>query len=65
MERYVFIRRMFYFLELCDKKATGSRKELANKLEMSESSIKRMICDLRDAGLKVEFDYSLRSYVRY
>lgn len=64
MERYIFIRRMFYFLELCDKRSTGSRKELANKLDMSESSIKRMINDLRDAGMDVRFDYGFRSYIR-
>ena len=64
MERYVFLRRMFYFLELCDKGNTGSRKDLATKLDMSESSIKRMINDLRDAGIEIQFDYMTKSYIR-
>jgi len=64
MERYVFLRRMFYFLELCAKKKTGSRRDLADRLEMSESAVKRMIIDLRDAGMQIEYDFNSRSYVR-
>lgn len=64
MERYVFLRRLFYFLELCDKEVTGSRKDLTQKLQMSESAIKRMISDLNDAGVEVKFDYNRRSYVK-
>ncbi len=62
MERYVFLRRTFYFIELCKKSRAGTRKELATKLEMSESGIKRMITDLRDAGLNIEYDSLKRTY---
>ncbi|TAJ11145.1 HTH domain-containing protein [Marinilabiliaceae bacterium JC017] len=64
MERYVFLRRVFYFLELCAKKKTGSRKDLAIKLQMSESAVKRMINDLREAGVDIEFDFMSKSYIR-
>jgi len=63
MERYVFLRRMFYFLELCARGKTGSRKDLAATLQMSESGVKRMINDLRDAGVVIEYDAYSKSYV--
>lgn len=63
MERYLFLRKVFYFLELCEKRDTGSRRDLGLKLQMSESSIKRMINDLKDSGVNVEFDYVAKSYV--
>ena len=63
MERNAFIRNMFYFMELCAKRKTGTRKEIAKRLNMSESGVKRMITDLRDSGIDIEFDHSIKSYV--
>lgn len=63
MERYVFIRKMFYFIELCQKEKTGSRQYIAERLNMSESGVKRMINDLRDAGVSIKFDFDKRSYI--
>ncbi len=62
MERYLFLRKTFYFLELCDKQSTGSRRELVSRLGMSESSVKRMISDLRDAGIEIDYCNSNKSY---
>lgn len=53
-----------YFLNLCERRSTGSRKDLAKRLEMSDSGIKRMINDLRDAGLLIEYSHEDRSYIR-
>jgi len=64
MERYIFLRRVIYFLELCKQEKTGSRKEIANRFEMSDSGVKRMIRDLRDAGIKLEYNSTLKSYIR-
>jgi biotin operon repressor len=54
---------MFYFIELCQKERTGSRQHIAKSLNMSESAVKRMINDLRDAGMDIKFNYEKRSYV--
>ena len=62
MERYVFLRRMFYFLELCEKRNTGPKREIAEYLQMSESGVKRMINDLREAGVQIEYNGVCKSY---
>ncbi len=64
MERYIFLRRVFYFLEMCENRNSGTRKELAIKFGISESAVKRMISDIRDSGVGVKFDFALKSYIQ-
>ena len=62
MSRYIFLRRMFYFLELCKVQKTGSKHDIAGRLAMSESGVKRMITDLRNAGIPIVYSSVKRSY---
>ena len=63
MERSLFVCRLHYFLELCVKGKTGTIKEVAQRLNMSESGVKRMINDIRNSGIDIKFDHSLKSYI--
>ncbi len=43
--------------------STGKPKEFAQKLGISESSLYRLIKDVRFLGAEVEFNYRIESYV--
>jgi predicted DNA-binding transcriptional regulator YafY len=48
---------------LAAHKQTGSPLELANKLEISERTLLRMVQHLRDRGLLISYDRKHNSYV--
>jgi DNA-binding Lrp family transcriptional regulator len=50
-------------LKLAMLKATGTPEELANKFEISERSVKRIIKEMREEGIRIKFDYIRLSYV--
>ena len=43
--------------------STGTPADLADKFEISERTVKRIIKELRDEGSPVRFDHSCVSYV--
>ena len=60
LERTCIKRRI---LKLARLKSTGTPAELANKFEISERSVKRIIKELREEGEVLKYDYSSMSYV--
>lgn len=62
MEKY--ITRLITLDKLIQRKATGTPKELANRLNISESTVYRLVRVLReDMGLSVTFCNKNKSYV--
>lgn len=57
MERYERI------LKLIKRKATGSPQELANRLEISESTLYEHIRVLKDRGAQIEYCPCRQSYL--
>lgn len=56
-------QQMDALLSLCKLKCTGSSKELAIKFLVSESTIKRMIDELRTEGHNIVFEKRLNTYI--
>ena len=56
-------QQMDALLSLCKLKCTCSSKELAIKFKVSESTIKRMIDDLRTEGHNIVFEKRINSYI--
>jgi DNA-binding Lrp family transcriptional regulator len=50
-------------LKLAALKGTGSPAELAERLEISERSVKRIISEMREEGIYLRYDYVRISYV--
>jgi DNA-binding Lrp family transcriptional regulator len=59
-ERNLIKRRI---LKLAQLRSTGTPAELAQKFEISERSVKRIIRELREEGEFVKYDYPSMSYV--
>jgi DNA-binding Lrp family transcriptional regulator len=59
-ERNLIKRRI---LKLAQLRSTGTPAELAQKFEISERSVKRIIRELREEGEIVKYDYPSMSYV--
>lgn len=55
-------RRLKYILYLIKRKRTGTPKQLARKIGVSERTIKRMISVLRQKGEKIIYSYTYESY---
>ncbi|MBN2164916.1 MAG: HTH domain-containing protein [Marinilabiliaceae bacterium] len=60
-----YINRLKTIDRLIQLKMTGSPKELAIKLEISERQVFRYIENLQELGGKIEFDKLLNSYVYF
>jgi predicted DNA-binding transcriptional regulator YafY len=58
-----YINRLKAIDQLIKLKMTGSPKELAARLGISERQVFRYIDNLQELGGKIEFDKSLNSYV--
>jgi|GraSoiStandDraft_26_1057304.scaffolds.fasta_scaffold956940_1 predicted DNA-binding transcriptional regulator YafY len=62
MEKY--ITRMLAVDKLIKRKATGQPKELASKLQVSESTVYRILRLLKEnMGLSIEFSEKQNSYI--
>lgn len=62
MEKYV--TRLITVDQLIRRKATGSPKELADKLHVSESTVYRVLRLLKhNMGLSIEFSEEKNSYI--
>lgn len=55
-------KRLEYILYLIKRKRTGTPMQLANKLGVSERTIKRMISVLRQKGEEIIYSYTHQSY---
>jgi biotin operon repressor len=50
-------------LKLASLKSTGTPLELANRLDISDRSVKRLIKEIRDEGIAIRYCHVRRSYV--
>jgi len=59
-EKQTFKSRL---LKLAKLKSTGTPADLANRFEISERTIKRIVKELRDEGINIWYCPSVMSYV--
>jgi biotin operon repressor len=50
-------------LKLAELKSTGAPADLANRFEISERSVKRIVKELRDEGIDIRYSQVCLSYV--
>ncbi len=50
-------------LKLALLKSTGTPADLAFRFEISERSVKRIVCELRSEGVNIQFSQSSISYL--
>jgi biotin operon repressor len=50
-------------LKLAALKCTGAPSDLAERLEISERHVKRIVKEIRDNGTEIRYSQSRRSYV--
>ncbi len=60
-----YISRLSRLDKLIRNKATGSPKELADKLELSESSVYLLIKTMKSLGAPITFNHYRNSYIYY
>lgn len=58
-----YSKRLLTVSYLVEKGATGTPKELANKLEISEKTARRMINHLRQQGESIKYCRIRQSYI--
>jgi len=63
MDYLTYAKKLDYIKWLAKRKATGGRKDLANKMDVSVSTVKRMIRNLRTDGTNIKYCRMRRSYV--
>jgi Mn-dependent DtxR family transcriptional regulator len=63
MDYLTYARKLDYIKWLAERKATGGRKDLATKMDVSVSTVKRMIRNLRTNGTEIKYCRMRRSYV--
>ncbi|WP_372643807.1 hypothetical protein [Ancylomarina sp.] len=62
MTQIDFLERRKRFIELAQKKATGTPKELALKFGIQERVLYRFLDSLKSDGLKFKYSRSIESY---
>ncbi len=62
MDYITYSEKLQHIKSLAKREATGSCKELAQKLNVSESTVKRMIRCLKILGVDIKFCNHRRSY---
>lgn len=63
MDYLTYNEKMDAFKHLAKMRATGTPKEAAHRLEISERTIKRMAFRLRQRGIPIFFDRGLQTYI--
>lgn len=63
MDYLTYAKKLDYIKWLAKRKATGGRKELAQKMDVSVSTVKRMIRRLRFSGVEIKYSRTRRSYI--
>ncbi|CAM1373197.1 Transcriptional regulator with sigma factor-related N-terminal domain [Tenacibaculum litopenaei] len=56
--------RMEYLLDLIEKGRCHSLKQIASKFECSESTVKRMINELRFEGHNIQYSKSQKCFIK-
>lgn len=62
MKQIDFLEKRRMFIELANKKATGTPKELAAKFNIQERVLYRFINTLKTDGLKFKYCRTIKSY---
>lgn len=62
MKQINFLEKRKLFIELAKKKATGTPKELAAKLNIQERVLYRFLESLKSDGLKFKYCRTIKSY---
>lgn len=60
-----FINKLLRINKLVKLRATGSPRELADKLGISERSVYEYIHEMKELGAPIAFSYSHNSYIYY
>jgi len=60
-----YINKILRINTLVKLRATGSPRELANKLGISERSVYEYINNMKELGAPIAFSYSHNSYIYY
>ncbi len=63
MDYLTYNEKIDAFKSLARMKATGSPREVADRLNLSERTIKRMAYRLRQRGVNIFFDRGIQSYI--
>jgi len=62
MKQNDFLEKRRLFLELAKKKATGTPKDLATKLDIQERVLYRFLDSLKSDGLDLRYCRTIKSY---
>jgi biotin operon repressor len=65
MSAIKYINKILRINTLVKLRATGSPRELADKLGMSERSVYEYISNMKELGAPIAFSYSHNSYIYY
>lgn len=63
MDHYTYWQRLEYILELIEHGRLSSPKDLVDKFDCTEKTIRKMINDLRKKGHKIKYSRSESRYV--
>ncbi|QTN38890.1 hypothetical protein HZ996_06975 [Cryomorphaceae bacterium] len=63
MDYFTYTQKLDAFKRLAQLQATGTPREAANRLNLSERTIKRMASRLRQNGTPIFFDRGIQSYI--
>lgn len=63
MDYFTYNEKMDAFKHLARMKATGTPREAADRLELSERTVKRMAFRLRQRGIPIFFDRGMQTYI--
>ncbi len=63
MDYLTYSEKVEAFKYLAKLRATGSPSELANRLDLSERTVKRMAYRMRQRGTAIFFDRAVQSYI--
>lgn len=62
MNFYEFYKNLNRIQELASRNATGSPKELAKKLNVSERTLYRLVRELKNQGVLIEYCRKINTY---
>jgi predicted DNA-binding transcriptional regulator YafY len=63
MDYFIYSQRLIYMTELIEKGQLRSPKELEERFNCSEKTVRRMINCLRAKGVNVEYSRKLKKYI--
>lgn len=63
MKFYEYQEKLSRIQELAKRRATGTPKELAIKMNMSERTLLRHVQNIKDQGIPIEYCRKINNYV--